>query len=310
MEWDVCVADSPQGPVGRTLLPLVTVALPVFNAGKYLRLAVLSIVAQTCQNWELLLIDDGSTDNAFQDISDISDRRIRILRDGRNRGLAARLNEAIDMARGTYFARMDADDVSYPERFERQIAALRNCPDLDLVATRAIMINESDQAMGLFPSAIFHEEICSRPWRGFYFPHPTWMGRIEWFRKHRYTIPPPYLCEDQELLLRSHRCSQFGTIDEILFAYRMKSKVNWHKLTKTRCSVVAVQLRYFSGLNQWHSIFLAIVTFIARLGSDVLSLIGRGALQSSPNIEGDVAAFEWVKVLDGLVTSEKCRETA
>lgn len=127
--------------------PLVTVAMPVYNAGKYLRLAVLSIVRQTFTNWELLVIDDGSTDNALQDIADIDDARIRIFRDGGNRGLAARLNEAADMARGRYLARMDQDDVSYPERFARQLAALQNDPELDLVATRAITIDENDHAI-------------------------------------------------------------------------------------------------------------------------------------------------------------------
>ena len=91
--------------------------MPVYNAGKYLRLAVLSIVRQTFTDWELLIVDDGSTDNALQGIADIDDARIRILRDGKNKGLAARLNECIDLARGKYFARMDQDDVSYPERF-------------------------------------------------------------------------------------------------------------------------------------------------------------------------------------------------
>ena len=67
--------------------PLITVAMPIFNAGHHLRLAVLSIVHQTFCNWELLIIDDGSTDNALQSLSDISDSRIQILRDGLNKGL-------------------------------------------------------------------------------------------------------------------------------------------------------------------------------------------------------------------------------
>ena len=74
-------------------LPLVTVAMPVFNAGEYLRLAILSIIRQTFTNWELLLVDDGSTDKAVENIADIDDARIRIIRDGKNKGLAARLNE-------------------------------------------------------------------------------------------------------------------------------------------------------------------------------------------------------------------------
>lgn len=282
--------------------PLLTVAMPVYNAGKYLRLAVLSIVGQTFTDWELLVIDDGSTDNALQGIADIGDARIRILRDGANKGLAARLNEAADMAKGRYFARMDQDDVSYPERFARQIAALQNDPELDLVATRAIVIDENDHATGLFPYAISHEEICARPWRGFYLPHPTWMGRIEWFRKHRYTVPGPYFCEDQELLLRSYRESRLGTLDEILFAYRIRSKVNWQKLSRTRRTVFIAQLRRFAKLGLWHFALLATAAFVAKLGSDLLARLGRGAFQPGRDIVDDTVILKWHEILDGLAT--------
>ena len=285
--------------------PLVTVAMPVYNAGKYLRLAVLSIIRQTFTDWELLIIDDGSTDSALQDIADIDDARIKIFRDGMNRGLAARLNEAADMARGRYLARMDQDDVSYPERFARQIAALQNNPELDLVATRAIVINENDQATGLFPYAIFHKEICARPWRGFYLPHPTWMGRIEWFRKHRYTVPGPYFCEDQELLLRSYRDSRLGTMDEILFAYRIRDKVDWRKLAKTRRAVFVTQWRHFVGLGQWRFALLAAAAFVAKLSSDLLKRMREGTFQPGRNIVDNAIVSEWHKILDGLATESK-----
>jgi murein biosynthesis integral membrane protein MurJ len=249
--------------------PLVTVAMPVFNAGGYLRLAVLSIVRQTFTDWELLIIDDGSTDNALQDIADIRDKRIRILQDGANKGLAARLNEAIDLARGRYFARMDQDDVSYPERFARQIEVLANDPQLDLVGVRAITISGNHQLTGMLP-AITQDEIAAKPWRGFYLPHPTWMGRIEWFRKYRYTEPGLYFCEDQELLLRSHEQSRFGMIGEPLFAYRLREEIPWRKLIKTRLTVLPVQLRYFFPRRQFLFALMAILTFVGRLVLDVL----------------------------------------
>lgn len=285
--------------------PLVTVAMPVYNAGRYLRLAVLSIVRQTFRNWELLIIDDGSTDSALQDISDIDDKRIRIFRDGENHGLAARLNEAADLARGRYFARMDQDDVSYPERFARQIAELQNRPELDLIATRAITIDENDQAIGLFPFAISHQEICAQPWRGFYFPHPTWMGKLEWFRKFRYTVPGPFLCEDQELLLRSYCDSRLGTLNELLFAYRIRSKVDWQKLAKTRRTVFIAQLRHFVHLNQWHFVLLAAAAFVGKMISDLSKKMRGSISRPGRDIVDDAIMLEWQKIFERLVTEPK-----
>lgn len=285
--------------------PLMTVAMPVYNAGKSLRMAVLSIVKQTFTDWELLIVDDGSTDNALQYIADIEDARIRICRDGENKGLAARLNECIDLARGKYLARMDQDDVSYPERFARQIAALQNDSMLDLVATRAITIDENNHATGLFPHAISHEEICAQPWRGFYLTHPTWMGRTEWFRKHRYTVPGPYFCEDQDLLLRSYRDSRFGTLDEILFAYRIRSKVNWQKLAKTRRTVFVAQLRHFTGLNQWYFALLATATFLAKMTSDLSKRMRGDTFKPGCDIADADIKFTWHKILEDLAAGAK-----
>ena len=288
---DICLLDE---------LPLVTVAMPIYNAGKYLRFAVLSIVNQTFTNWELLIIDDGSTDNALQDIAHIKDERIRILRDGINRGLAARLNEAIDLARGQYFARMDGDDVSYPERFERQLSVLKNKPELDLVATRAITIDESNKTIGLFPYAISHKEICAKPWRGFYFPHPTWMGKIEWFRRYRYSVPSPYCCEDQELILRSYNKSQFATLDEILFAYRLRDITDWQKLARTRRAVFMVQLRHFTSSSLLHFLLLATLAFVGKIGADYMRKISGRSFQSLPNIVNNTVLLNWHKLCDDL----------
>lgn len=283
-------------------LPLVTVAMPVYNAGKYLRLAVLSIVKQTFTCWELLIIDDGSTDDALKSIEDINDARIRILRDGKNKGLAARLNECIDLARGQYLARMDQDDVSYPERFERQIDALQNNLAIDVLATRAITIDETEQLTGIFPAAISHEEICTRSWRGFYFPHPTWMGKIEWFRKYHYTEPGPFFCEDQDLLLRSYKDSHFATLDEILFAYRIRSSVNWSKLAKTRRSVLKCQLHQFYMLQRWRFAILAMAVFFVRIISDLLKRLTADIRYSNLAGLDNAVADKWIQILSSLAS--------
>jgi len=247
--------------------------MPIYNAGHQLRFAVLSLLGQSFRDWELLIIDDGSTDDALEGISDIRDPRTRILQDGRNKGLAARLNQAIDLARGSYFARMDQDDIAYPERFVSQLALLESRPELDVVAVRAISISDDDEYLGSRPGPLSHEQICSQPWKGFYFPHPTWMGRTQWFRTHRYASPGPFFCEDQELLLRSYKRSRFATIDEVLFGYRVRNQFNWKKQLKTRWTLFNVQRRHFIRSGQIHFALLSLAAFSARIGSDLIRLI-------------------------------------
>ncbi len=253
--------------------PRITVAMPVYNGGALLRFAVLSIVHQTFSDWEFLCIDDGSSDGSLEFIQEIQDPRIRVIRDGLNKGLATRLNEAIDLARGAYFARMDQDDISYPERFSRQVAVLDNDSNLDLVGVRSIAISQDDQIVGFFPYAISHSELCAKPWRGFYLTHPTWMGRTEWFRRHRYATPALYMSEDHDLLLRSFSLSRFGNVPEVLFAYRLQDKIVWRKAMRTRWVILKMQVKYFLRKRQFVYGVLATATFIVRVAMDFVNVI-------------------------------------
>lgn len=248
--------------------PLLTVAMPIFNAGHHLRLAVLSIVHQSFQDWELIICDDGSTDNAVQSLADINDPRIRIINDGLNKGLAARLNEAIDMARGEYFARMDQDDVSYPDRFYKQLVLLHCNSGLDVVAASAITISDDNEMTGLLPCPVSHEMICARPWQGFCFAHPTWMGKTAWFQKFKYAIPGPYFCEDQDLLLRSYSKSRFGATEEILFAYRVRETRNLPRVLKTRWTFFQIQKHHFIRAGQSAPVILSGLACLALVARD------------------------------------------
>jgi glycosyltransferase involved in cell wall biosynthesis len=256
-------------------LPLLTVAMPVFNGGAQLRLALLSILRQSFTDWELILIDDGSTDRSVEGVADIVDSRVRIVCDGYNKGLAARLNEAIDMAHGEYFARMDQDDISHPERFSKQLALLQVNQSLDLVGTRCVTISENDQLLGSLPGSEKHEELCQRPWLGFHLPHPTWMGRTAWFRKHRYAVPGPYCCEDQEMLLRTHSISHFYVLPEYLLAYRLRDRFNLAKAWRTRKTLYQIQQAYFiNRKDYWHAA-LALIGFCLRVAKDIKSRLAQ-----------------------------------
>jgi glycosyltransferase involved in cell wall biosynthesis len=251
--------------------PLVTVGLAVFNAGPALALSVQSVLRQSWGNWELLILDDGSTDGAIDRLPCLFDTRIIVVRDGCNRGLSARLYQAASMATGKYFARMDQDDICHPERFKKQVTYLENHPEVDLLATQCITMDEQEQLNGTLPSAINHEDICRRPWQGFYMAHPTWMGRTDWFRRNPYPIPGPYCCEDQELLLRAHQVSCYHTLPERLLAYRVRSHVLWQKLFRTHAAMLKIQLRYFLARGRWLNALLSGLIALARIGRDGFS---------------------------------------
>ncbi len=253
--------------------PLVSVALPVLNGADHLPLAVQSILDQTFTNWELLLIDDGSTDNSLSTLPQPLDQRIHVVRHSANRGLVACLNEAIDLARGPLFARMDHDDFAHPERLKRQVDFLESHPEVDLLGTKCVYLGEGDTVFGEMPYAITHEEICLQPWRGFYLAHPTWMGRIEWFRRYRYVQPKGYRIEDQQLLLRAHADSRFHTLPETLLAYRIPDRVPFSKLLNARLALFGVQNRYFADNGELGNRFRAGLVLLMRIALDI-SLMG------------------------------------
>src|ERR1700684_499695 len=102
------------------MCPLVSIGMPVYDCEKTIAVSLRSILNQTFTEWELIIIDDGSQDGTLARAREFDDPRIRIVDGQRNLGLPARLNQAVHLSGGTYFARMDGDDIAYPERIEKQ----------------------------------------------------------------------------------------------------------------------------------------------------------------------------------------------
>src|SRR6266702_8228484 len=109
-----------------TTKPKLSVIMPVYNAGKYLKEAIDSILCQSFKDYEFIIIDDGSTDDSSSIIGSYIDSRIKFIQNKRNMNLIASLNIGIDIAHGEYIARMDADDVSHQERLRCQVKVLDN----------------------------------------------------------------------------------------------------------------------------------------------------------------------------------------
>lgn len=129
--------------------PEVSVVMSVFNGGRYLKNAIESILTQTFKDFEFIIIDDCSTDFSPEIIKEFAshDVRIRMMANDQNRGLTWSLNRGISCARGKFIARMDADDISLPERLARQTEAFQKNPELALVACAFRYIDESDQVL-------------------------------------------------------------------------------------------------------------------------------------------------------------------
>jgi glycosyltransferase involved in cell wall biosynthesis len=199
--------------------------MPVFNGGRYLAQAVESIVSQTFENFEFIIIDDGSTDDSRQILEKYAsaDPRIRLFSRA-NTGYTIALNEALGRARGTYLARMDADDVSLPRRFEKQAAFMDAHPQHVAVGCRVLLIDPDGEALGEVHPFESHERIDAMHMGagcGAVITHPSAMFRVSTLRElggYRQDFEP---AEDLDLFLRLAEVGRLAKLPDVLLKYRV-----------------------------------------------------------------------------------------
>ncbi len=223
------------------MTPQISIILAFRNPGPDFRLAIQSVFAQTFSDWELLLMDDGSTDGALEFARDLADPRVRVFSDGLSLNLNNRLNQLIDLARAPYIARMDGDDMMHPERLEKQYALLRDCDSDTVIGTGAYTIDAASRVMGL-------RRMCLRQQGGYSatksFIHPTVIASAEWFRRYRYSESFIFhRSQDAELWVRSSAGSRFVTIDQPLLFYREVGTFSLEKYIGTRLGMVVLASR-------------------------------------------------------------------
>lgn len=209
--------------------PLVTISIPVYNAEKHLKEAVQSVLNQTYENFELILINDGSNDHSLDIMTSFHDDRIILIDDGLNKGLIERLNQSINLARGKYYARMDADDIMSIHRIDRQVTFMDSHPNIDLVGSSIMRIDDDNNIVG---SGFFDGRVTK-------LAHPTVLGKTDWFRAN------PYLswatrAEDTELWLRTSFYSNFWAIKEPLLFYRDFGISNTQKYISTQKTMLRI----------------------------------------------------------------------
>jgi glycosyltransferase involved in cell wall biosynthesis len=265
--------------------PLVSVALPLFNGADTIALAIRSVLSQTYPNIELLIVDDGSTDTGLHIAAKFDDRRIKIIADGKHLGISTRLNQAIDKACGKYLARMDCDDIAFVQRFERQVNFLESHPDIDLLGTAVLVFRGDGEILGKIPPRLTHAEICARPWAGFYLPHPSWMGKLEWFRRYRYNCEANG-AEDQHLLFRTYRTSRFACLPDTLLGYR-EDRRTLRKMFQRRFVFMRSMFHTASEMRNYELAAKLVAIQIAKASADALNLVFGMKSMRNPLIEVD-----------------------
>lgn len=207
-------------------MPLVSVLLPVFNGERYLRAALDSVLAQTFSDFELLLLDDGSTDRTLAIARSYArlDPRVRVHTRG-NRGLVATLNELLALARGEFAARMDADDVCLADRLERQVAWLRAHPRVVCVGGDHELIDERGRRLTTVRTLLHDAEIQQQALRGHgSICHPSAMMRTEALRRIGGYRAEFYPAEDLDLWLRLGEVGELANLRGAVLRYRLHTQ--------------------------------------------------------------------------------------
>ena len=253
--------------------PLVSVIMSMRNSAATVEAAVRSVLQQTLADWELIVIDNGSSDQSGAIVTSFSDPRIRLVREESTSFLAVRLNQAVGLSRGEFIARMDADDICFPERLAWQVARLREDAELDLIGCGAVVFTGEGDLVGELPVPRAHQDIVARPFAGFPFPHPTWCGRARWFRNNPYDADISY-AEDQDLLLRSFRHTRLGAVDAVLLAYR-QDQLELKKLLTGRAMFMGSLWRYGRATGELRPVLSGMTNHIVKAAVD-LATIGTG----------------------------------
>lgn len=204
-----------------TTTPLVSIIMLTYNRAPFIAKAITSILAQTYQNWELIILDDGSTDNTAAVVAGFSDNRIRYLRDTVNKGLYARRSESLSHVTGDYVAILDSDDYwTDADKLTAQVAYLMKHPSCVVVGTFITLIDEHDATVG--NNSYYTDDATIRRqilWRNQFANSSVLMRRSALLKTTGYQNYAP--CEDYELFLQLGHHGTFGNLPRHSLAYRV-----------------------------------------------------------------------------------------
>lgn len=207
--------------------PLVSVLMSVHNDLQYLRESIDSILYQTFGDFEFILIDDGSTDGSGDFLKDLSDPRVALVVNPSNIGLTASLNRGLEIARGKYLARMDADDISEPQRLHRQVEFLEAHANIGIVGCSRHLIDDGGKTIAIAPALENDLAIRWKCLMGNPFAHPTVMIRRQALLDNALQYDPSFrTAQDYELWTRLLPRMQAANLPEPLVRYRLRNGIS------------------------------------------------------------------------------------
>lgn len=230
--------------------PTVTVLMPVYNGELYLREAIESILSQTFSDFEFLIIDDGSTDQSVSIINSYSDKRIRLVSNEENCGLVETLNKGIQLAKGEYIARMDADDISFRKRLEKQVEFMELHPILAVCGTW-YKKNIRGKIKIIQHLPLSNEEIRCVLFFNSPIAHPSVMIRKSVINEHNMSYSSSFKhAEDYELWIKIIEIAQIANLPDALIYYRQHSEqVSSYNSIEKRESTSKIRLTNLRKIN-------------------------------------------------------------
>lgn len=207
--------------------PLITVLMCVHNDRNYIAAAARSILQQTFEDFEFLIIDDGSTDGTAELLDGLDDPRIRLYRNPANLGLTRSLNIGLDAARGSFIARMDGDDLSEPDRLDCQLRFMQDHPEVGLVGSSRTLIDEAGRTIAVATVveddlSIRHKSLLGNP-----FAHPSMMLRADLLRSRGLRYDESYqTAQDYDLWVRMLALTAGANLPRPLLRYRLRGGIS------------------------------------------------------------------------------------
>jgi glycosyltransferase involved in cell wall biosynthesis len=258
--------------------PLISVVMPAYNAERYVGAAVESILAQTFTDFEFIIIDDGSQDETGNIVRKFGERDPRIiLIDQTNQGLVKSLNTGCAKARGKYIARMDADDISHPERFARQVAYLEEHPKVAVVGGSAEYLTDSGILPELMTRPIESAEIRAMLQQHCAMIHPATMFRRDAFEEVGGYRGVFVDAEDYDLWVRLSEKYELHNLPEVVLQYRIHPKqasaMNVYSQSVKRLAVpVSARLRRETGTDPFNTLERIDIGVLRGLGMSVKTI--------------------------------------